>query len=221
MKNLNKYFDHTNLKPTATEDDIKRLCEEAIQYNFAAVCVNSFRVGLARECLKNSKVKVCSVVGFPLGANSTEAKVFDTKQAIKDGADEIDMVINVGALKDGKYGFVEKDIRKVVKAARGKIVKVIIECCYLTDKEKKAACIRAKKAGAHFVKTSTGFGSPPEGVPKGATIGDVKLMKEVFKGDVKAAGGIGTLKDAEAMIGAGATRIGVSASVAIMEELKK
>lgn len=221
MKNLNKYFDHTNLKPTATEDDIKKLCEEAIQYNFATVCVNSSRVKLAKECFRNSKVKVCSVVGFPLGAVSTEAKALETKQAIKDGADEIDMVINIGALKDGKYGFVEKDIRKVIKAARGKIVKVIIECCYLTDKEKKTACIRAKKAGAHFVKTSTGFGSPPEGVPKGATIEDVKLMKEVFRGDVKAAGGIGTLKQAREFIQAGATRIGASASVAIMEEFEK
>lgn len=220
MKNLNKYFDHTALKAFATEDDIKKLCEEARKYRFVSVCINSSRVKLAEELLKGSGVKVCSVVGFPLGAASTEAKAFETKQAIKDGADEIDMVINVGALKDGKYGFVGKDIREVVKAARRKIVKVIIECCYLTNKEKKTACIRAKKAGAHFVKTSTGFGSPPEGASKGATIEDVKLMKEVFGGDVKAAGGIGTLEDAKAMIRAGATRIGASASVAIMKELE-
>ncbi len=159
------------------------------------------------------------MVGFPLGANSTEAKAFETKRAVKDGADEIDMVINVGALKMGRNEFVEHDIGQVVKAARGKVVKVIIECCYLTDEEKKRACELARKAGANFVKTSTGFGTPKEG-PSGATIEDVKLMKEVFGGDVKAAGGIKNLQDVMAMIEAGATRIGASASVEIMKEFK-
>lgn len=212
MKNLNKYFDHTNLKPTATEDDIRKLCKEAMQYDFATVCINSSYVELANELLEDAYTEVCTVVGFPLGAASTEAKICETKQAIKDGADEIDMVINIGALKNKDYGFVQKDIQEVVVAANGKTVKVIIECCYLTDKEKKKACELVKKAGAHFVKTSTGFGS------SGATIKDVRLMKKAFNGDVKAAGGIRTLEDAQAMIEAGATRLGVSAGVEIMKE---
>ncbi len=166
------------------------------------------------------KVKVCSVVGFPLGAVSSKAKIFETKQAIKDGADEIDMVINVGALKDKKEDFVKDDIHGVVKAARGRIVKVIIECCYLTDEEKRRACVLAKQAGAHFVKTSTGFGKHPTGGSNGATIEDVKLMKEIFGGDVKAAGGIRTLEDTLAFIEAGAIRIGASNSVAIVEKRK-
>ncbi len=216
---LAKYFDHTILKPFAAENDIKKLCEEAKQYGFASVCINSCWLRFAKELLRKSHVKVCSVVGFPLGANSTEAKAFETKRAVKDGADEIDMVINVGALKMGRNEFVEHDIGQVVKAARGKVVKVIIECCYLTDEEKKRACELARKAGANFVKTSTGFGTPKEG-PSGATIEDVKLMKEVFGGDVKAAGGIKNLQDVMAMIEAGATRIGASASVEIMKEFK-
>jgi deoxyribose-phosphate aldolase len=218
-EDLAKYFDHTNLKPFATDADIRILCEEARKYRFATVCVNSSRVELARMLLVGSNVKVCSVVGFPLGATTTEAKVFETKQAIKEGADEIDMVINVGKLKEGLGWFVQEDIKNVVKAAEGKIVKVIIECCYLTDEEKKRACELAKKAGANFVKTSTGFGTPKEG-PNRATIKDVKLMKKAFGGDVKAAGGIKTLKDALAMIEAGATRIGTSASVEIMKEFE-
>ena len=166
------------------------------------------------------KVKVCSVVGFPLGAASSESKIFETKQAIKDGADEIDMVINIGALKDKKEDFVKNDIQGVVKAAKGRIVKVIIECCYLTDEEKRRACVLAKQAGAHFVKTSTGFGKHPTGGPNGAVIEDVKLMKEVFGGDVKAAGGIKTEEDTLAFIEAGATRIGASAGIAIVEKRK-
>ncbi len=165
-----------------------------------------------------NKVKICSVVGFPLGAASTEAKAFETEQAVNDGADEIDMVINIGTLKEGNHNFVKKDIRAVVEAAKGKTVKVIIECCYLNDKEKRTACQLAKEAGAGFVKTSTGFGNPPEGVAKGATAEDVKLMKEVFGGDVKAAGGISTAKDAQKMIAAGATRIGASKGVKLVED---
>lgn len=210
-----KYFDHTNLKPTATDNDIKRLCEEAKKYGFASVCINLCWVKLAKGLLKSTGVKVCTVVGFPLGATTTETKVFETKQAIKNGADEIDMVINVGALKYTDDDFVREDIKAVVKAAKGRIVKVIIECCYLTDEEKKRACELAKKAGANFVKTSTGFG------PSGAMVEDIRLMKEVFGGDVKAAGGIKTLEQVKQFIEAGATRLGASASVEIMEEFKE
>jgi len=210
-----KYFDHTNLKPFVTENDIKKLCEEAKKYGFASVCINPCHVKFAKDLLRKSDVKVCAVIGFPLGANSTKTKVFETKQAIKDGADEIDMVINIGALKDNKDSYVESDIRAVVRKAKGKIVKVIIECCYLTDEEKKKACKLVKKAGANFVKTSTGFGS------SGAMVEDVRLMKEVFGGDIKAAGGIKTLKDAQVMIEAGATRLGASASAEIIEEFER
>jgi len=220
-KDLAKYFDHTNLKPFATETDIKKLCKEAKKYGFFSVCVNPSYVRLAKKLLKGSDVKVCTVVGFPLGATTTETKVFETKQAIKNGTDEIDMVINIGALKNGDYNFVKKDIQKVVKAAKNKPVKVIIECCYLTDKEKEKACILTKKAGANFVKTSTGFGKSPSGGPSGATLKDVRLMKKTFGGDVKAAGGIRTLEQAIEFIKAGATRLGCSASVEIMEEFKK
>lgn len=215
MKNLAKYFDHTNLKAVATKGDIRELCREAKIYDFASVCINSSYVEFANTLLQSTNVKVCTVVGFPLGAATTKTKSFETKQAVKNGAQEIDMVINIGALKGGYVGFIEKDIQEVVKAASGKIVKVIIECCYLTNYEKKKACELAKKAGAHFIKTSTGFGIG------GATIEDVKLMKKAFGGDVKAAGGIKTLKDARAMIEAGATRLGASRTVQIIEEFKK
>ena len=218
---LAKYFDHTSLKAFVTESDIKKLCDEAKEYGFASVCINSSYVKLAKELLKGSEVKIAVVVGFPLGAVTTKTKAFEAKQAIKNGADEIDMVINVGALKDKKEDFVKNDIGAVVKAAKNRIVKVIIECCYLTDEEKRRACVLARQAGANFVKTSTGFGKNPTGGPNGATIEDVKLMKEVFGGDVKAAGGIGTLKDVKEFVEAGATRIGASASVAIMEEMKE
>jgi len=216
-----KYFDHTNLYPFAREKDIAELCDEAKKYGFASVCVNSGYVKFAKRQLKDSDIKVCTVVGFPLGAASTEAKACETRQAIKDGADEIDMVINIGALKDQQEDLIVSDIKEVIRAAEGRIVKVIIECCYLSNEEKRRACILVKKAGANFVKTSTGFGSPPEGVAKGATIEDVKLMKKVFGGDVKAAGGIRTLKDALAMIKAGASRIGCSSSVVIIEEFER
>lgn len=220
MKEIAKFIDHTNLKPDAAEIDIRNLCEEARKYDFASVCINPYYVKLAKELLKGSEVKVCTVIGFPLGATTTEIKVLETTWAIMNGADEIDMVINIGALKDGKDGLVKDEIGQVVLAAKDRIVKVILECCCLTIEEKKRACRLAKKAGAHFVKTSTGFGKHPTGGFSGATIEDVKLMKEVFGGEVKAAGGIRTLKQVREFIKAGATRIGASASVEIMKEVE-
>ncbi|WP_297510731.1 deoxyribose-phosphate aldolase [Thermococcus sp.] len=216
-----KYIDHTNLKPYATKDDIIRLCDEAIKYGFYAVCVNPYRVKLAKEYLHERKadVKVASVIGFPLGATPTEVKVFEAKKALEDGADELDMVINIGALKDGDYDYVEKDIEEVVKVAheKGAKVKVIIETCYLTEEEKVKACELAKEAGADFVKTSTGFGTG------GATVEDVRLMRKVVGPDmgVKAAGGIRTYEQALAMIKAGANRIGTSSGVRIVEGAPK
>lgn len=214
-EDISRYIDHTNLRAYATEDDIIRLCDEAKEYGFYAVCVNPYRVRLAKERLKGTDVKVASVIGFPLGATPTEVKVFEAKKALEDGADELDMVINIGALKDGDYEYVRKDIEEVVKVARekGAIVKVIIETCYLTDEEKVKACELAKEAGAHFVKTSTGFGTG------GATVEDVRLMRKVVGPEmgVKAAGGIRTYEQAVAMIEAGATRIGTSSGVKIVE----
>ncbi len=214
---LAKYIDHTNLKAYASTEEIKKLCDEAKEYGFYAVCVNPYRVKDAAEFLKGTDIKIASVVGFPLGATFTEAKVQETIMAINNGAKEIDMVINIGALKDGDYEFVEKDIREVVNAAHGAgaIVKVIIETCYLTDDEKRKACELAKNAGADFVKTSTGFGTA------GAKVEDVKLMREVVGDEmgVKAAGGIHTAEEAIEMIKAGATRIGASRSVQIVESL--
>ncbi len=212
-----KFIDHTNLKPYATKEDITRLCDEAMEYGFYAVCVNPYRVKLAKSYLEEKKanVKVASVIGFPLGATPTEVKVFEAKKALEDGADELDMVINIGALKDGNYDYVKRDIEEVVKVAheKGAKVKVIIEICYLTEEEKIKACELAKEAGAHFVKTSTGFGTG------GATVEDVKLMRKVVGPEmgVKAAGGIRTYEQAVAMINAGATRIGTSSGVKIVE----
>ncbi len=211
---LAQLIDHTNLKPEATEDDIRRLCVEAKQYQFAAVCVNPIYVPLATTLLVDSPVRVASVVGFPLGANETDTKVYETKQAIIAGADEIDMVLPVGVLKAGKHDVVLKDIGAVVQAAQGAVVKVIIEACLLTDEEKIRACQIAQEAGAHFVKTSTGFST------HGARVEDVRLMRQTV-GDalgVKAAGGIRTYEQAVAMVQAGATRLGTSGSVKIMEE---
>ncbi|WP_457752977.1 deoxyribose-phosphate aldolase [Thermococcus sp.] len=214
-----KYIDHTNLKPYATKEDIIRLCEEAKKYGFYAVCVNPYRVKLAKETLKGTDIKVASVIGFPLGATPTEVKVFEAKKALEDGADELDMVINIGALKDGDYDYVRRDIEEVVKVAheKGAIVKVIIETCYLTDEEKEIACKLAMEAGADFVKTSTGFGTG------GATVEDVKLMRRVVgdKLGVKAAGGIRTYEQALEMIKAGANRIGTSSGVKIVEGAKR
>lgn len=213
--NIAKYIDHTNLKSYATKEDIIKLCEEAKKYGFYAVCVNPYRVKLAKEHLKGTDIKVASVIGFPLGATPTEVKVFEAKKALENGADELDMVINIGALKDKDYEYVKKDIEDVTKVAheKGAIVKVIIETCYLTEEEKEIACKLAVEAGADFVKTSTGFGT------SGATIEDVKLMRKIVgeKVGVKAAGGIRTYKQAIEMIRAGANRIGTSSGVKIVE----
>ncbi|WNC15642.1 deoxyribose-phosphate aldolase [Brevibacillus brevis] len=206
------YIDHTLLKPEATEEQVMKLCVEAREYGFASVCINPSFVELAASMLQTSKAKVCTVVGFPLGANTTAIKAEETRQAIRDGAEEIDMVINIGALKSGDAKRVEDDIRAVVEAAEGKLVKVIIETCLLNREEKILACQLSEKAGAHFVKTSTGFSTG------GATAEDVALMKEVV-GDrlgVKASGGIRDLAAAQRMIDAGATRIGSSNSVVIV-----
>ena len=214
---LNRYIDHTLLKADATPEQIKKLCAEAKEYNFASVCVNSCYVPLASELLKGSDTKVCCVVGFPLGAMLSEAKAQETRLAVEAGAEEADMVINVGMAKEGNWDYIKSDIAAVVAAAHPKaIVKVIIECCLLTDEEKVSACLAAKEAGADFVKTSTGFST------HGATEKDVKLMRKTV-GDsmgVKAAGGIRTYADAIKMISAGANRLGASAGIAIMEQAK-
>jgi deoxyribose-phosphate aldolase len=213
--NLAKMIDHTLLKPDATEQEIAQLCFEARKYGFASVCVNPTWVSLCAELLKGSFVKVCTVIGFPLGATASETKAFETESAIRQGATEIDMVINIGALKARDLELVAKDIRGVVKAAhpRGAIVKVIIETVLLNDEEKTIACLLAKEAGADFVKTSTGFAGG------GATVHDVELMRKVVgpQMGVKASGGVRTFEDAESMIKAGATRIGASAGVKIIQ----
>jgi len=209
-------IDHTLLKPDATQDQIAQLCYEARKYGFASVCVNPTNVGLCTQLLKGSGIPVCTVVGFPLGATSTEVKVFEAQQAIRDGAIEVDMVINVGALKSRDYELVERDVASIARAchAGNAILKVIIEAALLTDEEKVVACQLVKVAGADFVKTSTGFG------PGGATLEDVALMRRVVGPTmgVKAAGGIRTYEDAQKMIAAGASRIGASASVKIVQE---
>lgn len=211
-----RMIDHTLLKPDATPQQIAQLCAEAREYGFAAVCVNPVHVAQAAALLAGSAVVVCSVAGFPLGANGTAAKVFETRQAIADGAREIDMVISIGHLKAGDDDHVRDDIRSVVEAAHagGALCKVIIETALLTDDEKRRACLLAVDAGADFVKTSTGFASG------GATVEDVALMRTVVgeRARVKAAGGIRTLADARAMIAAGADRIGTSSGVAIVRE---
>jgi len=219
-KKLARMIDHTLVKPNATKDDILRLCEEAKRYGFGCVCVNSFYVPLAVKLLKRTDVKVCSTVGFPSGAVLPEVKALEAKGAVEMGAHELDMVINLGALKSGDYETVKRDIETVVEAAHSNgnkvIVKVIIEAGYLTDEEKVMACQIAKEAGADFVKTATGFA-------RGATVEDVKLMRRTVGREmgVKAAGGIRTLKDALAMIEAGANRIGTSSGIAIIEEALK
>lgn len=210
---LAKMMDHTILKATATPEDVKILCEEALKINAASVCVNPFHVPMVKELLAGSEVKVCTVIGFPLGANTSEVKAFETKDAIRKGAEEVDMVINVGALLAGDTETVYQDIKAVVDAADGTLVKVIIETCYLNDEQKRTACELALKAGADFVKTSTGFGTG------GATAHDVELMRSVVgsKMKVKASGGIRTYEDAMAVVAATADRLGVSASLAILE----
>jgi deoxyribose-phosphate aldolase len=213
--NLAKYIDHTLLKPDATQQEIAQLCFEARKYGFASVCVNPTWVSLCAELLKGSPVKVCTVIGFPLGATSSETKAFETETAIRQGATEIDMVINIGALKARDLETVARDIRGVVNAAHahGILVKVIIETALLTDEEKTIASLISKEAGADFVKTSTGFAGG------GATIHDVELMRKAVGSQmgVKASGGVKTYEDAASMIKAGATRIGASAGVKIIQ----
>lgn len=233
---FNKYFDHTILKADATKAAVDAICREAVQYDFASVCVNSVWTKLVAGMLADTDVKVCTVVGFPLGAMSTVAKQFETVTAIEDGADEIDMVINVGAAKDGDWELVKEDIAQVKEvcihntAGRDVVLKVIIETCLLTDEEKKKACEVAVEAGADFVKTSTGFSTG------GATVADVELMRKTVDAKttqleketgktwnrvkVKASGGIRDYETAKAMIAAGADRLGTSATIAIVEALR-
>lgn len=211
-QSLCKRIDHTLLKPDAALPAVEQLCREAADYQFASVCVHPCRVAAATKLLQGSGVLTCTVVGFPLGSMVTNAKAFETRQAIEDGADEIDMVLAVWALKDGDTRAVLDDIRAVVEAAQKRTVKVILETCLLTHEEKRLACELAVKAGAHFVKTSTGFAGG------GATVEDIRLMRQVVGPElgVKASGGIRTQEDALAMVNAGASRIGASASVAIV-----
>jgi len=211
-RGLARSIDHTLLKPTSTRADIVRVCEEAAQHSFASVCVNSTWIGLAAQLLRGTPVMPICVVGFPLGAASTDSKAFETRRAIADGAAEIDMVINIGWLKGGDHDAVFDDIKAVVDAAQGKPVKVILETSMLEREEKIAGCVLSRAAGAAFVKTSTGFGGG------GATAEDIALMRAVVGPDmgVKASGGVRTAADARKMLAAGATRLGASASVAIV-----
>ncbi|MDD5503310.1 MAG: deoxyribose-phosphate aldolase [Candidatus Thermoplasmatota archaeon] len=213
---ISEYIDHTILKPDATTNQVKTFCSEAKEYGFASVCVNPVHAPLVARELEGTSVKTCVVVGFPLGANASSVKAYEAKTAVEQGADEVDMVINVGSLKDGDYEAVEKDIKAVVAASGKSHVKVIFETCLLTDAEKLKACELSLKAGAHFVKTSTGFGSG------GATIEDVALMRKAVGNGagVKASGGIRDYKTAMAMIEAGASRIGTSSGVKIVKEAK-
>lgn len=207
-----KYFDHTILKPDATKEDVIKICDEAKTNGFASVCVNEYYTSIVKQELEGTDVKTCVVVGFPLGAVSSEIKAFETASAVRNGADEIDMVINIGALKDKEYDYVRSDIISVRNECEGKVLKVIIETCLLTDEEKEKACQIAVAAGADFVKTSTGFSTV------GATIQDVALMKKTVenRAKVKASGGIRDCNTAQAMIEAGADRLGTSATVKIV-----
>lgn len=213
---LASMIDHTILKPEAGKEQVETICREAREYGFASVCVNSSYVPLCAELLRDTEVKVCTVIGFPLGAMSTAAKAAEARQAILDGAEELDMVIHIGMLKDGNNEYVEQDIHSVVEEARGKAaVKVIIETCLLSEEEKIRACMLAKKAGADYVKTSTGFSTG------GATAEDIALMKKTVGKDmkVKASGGIRTREKAEEMRKAGADRIGTSSGIRIVEAM--
>ncbi|QNU66965.1 deoxyribose-phosphate aldolase [Ruminiclostridium herbifermentans] len=215
MMKIAGLIDHTALKPDTTREQIILLCKEAIEYKFASVCVNPCYVKLCSELLKDYSIKVCTVIGFPLGATTTATKVAEAEEAVKNGATEVDMVINVGAIKSGDYDFVRSDIAAVVQAVEGKaLVKVILETCLLTEDEKVQSCIICKEVGADFVKTSTGFSTG------GATVEDIKLMRSIVKPNlgVKASGGIRDYKTAKAMVDAGASRIGASASIAIVSE---
>ncbi len=210
--NLNKYIDHTLLKPESTKEQIKKLCEEAKEYDFKSVCVNPTQVSYAKELLSGSDVLVCTVIGFPLGANTSKVKAFETEDAILNGADEIDMVVNIGAIKDGNFDLVKKDIEAVVNSSNDKLVKVIIETCLLTDEEKRKLCKIVIEAGADFIKTSTGFST------SGATKEDISLFKEEVKSKIgiKASGGVRNIEDAKTMIDCGATRLGTSGGVQII-----
>jgi len=210
--NLNNYIDHTLLKATATKAAIKQLCKEAIEYQFFSVCVNGCNVKTASKLVKKTPVSVCAVIGFPLGAMTTKAKVFEAKDAIKNGADEIDVVLNIGFLKSKQYRAVYKDIKSIKKAIGKKVLKVILETCYLDKSEIKKACELSVKAGADYVKTSTGFGT------KGATIEDVQIMIDavVGKAKIKASGGIKDAETAQKFINLGVHRLGVSAGIAIV-----
>lgn len=210
--NLAKYIDHTILKAVASKQDVTKLCAEASEYGFASVCVNPFWVSFCADLLKGSGVKVCTVIGFPLGANTSRVKAFEAEQAIKEGADEVDMVINIGALKSGMLDVVKADIAAVREASKGKTLKVIIETSYLTEEEKKTVCKICAECGVDFVKTSTGFSDA------GAKAEDVKLMAEASGLAVKASGGIRSKEDALKMIEAGASRLGTSSGVKIVAD---
>jgi deoxyribose-phosphate aldolase len=210
---IEQYIDHTLLKQQASEEEIIKICTEAKEYGFASVCANAYYTSIVSKELKGSNVKTCIVVGFPLGATTKEVKAFEAKQAIENGAQEIDMVVNVGAIKSKKYDVVKEDIKAVVEASKGRaLVKVILETCLLTDEEKVKVCVICKEANADFVKTSTGFSTG------GATVHDIKLMRETVGPNmgVKAAGAVRTAEDAKAVIEAGASRIGASSSIAIV-----
>ena len=217
MNKLNKYIDHTNLKPAATRADIEKLCAEAREWDFASVCVNPCNISLCKELLDGSDVMTCTVIGFPLGQNTTAVKVAETEDAYAKGCDEFDMVINVGKLKDGDTDYVKNEISAVVAAAKGRTVKVIIETGLLTDEEKATATRLTCEAGAHFVKTCTGVSA---GV---ATVADVTIMKANLSGNtvIKASAGIRTYEDTVALIEAGASRIGTSAGIAIVKDAAK
>lgn len=217
MTELNKYIDHTNLSPSATSKDIDKLIQEAIKYDFKSVCIAPSYVKYAKEALKNSDVLVCTVIGFPLGYNATSVKVYETKIAVEHGADEIDMVINVGRFKDGQYEYVLNEIKAIKEACNGKTLKVIVETALLTKVELIKITELVMQSGADFIKTSTGFSY------RGASFEDIQIMKETC-GDkllIKASGGIKNLADAQEMIRLGANRLGMSKSVPVMEELFK
>lgn len=212
--NYNKMIDHTVLKADTPLETIKRICDEAMEYGFASVCINPCHVAYCADYLKDSDVNVCTVIGFPLGANTSAVKAFETKDAIANGADEIDMVMNIGALKDKNYDLVRDDVKAVVEAAHGTLVKVILETCLLTEDEIKKACELCVEAKADYVKTSTGFST------RGATIEDVRIMKEAVHGKakVKAAGGVRTPEDMVKIVAAGADRIGTSAGCSLVKK---
>ena len=212
--NYNKMIDHTVLKADTPIETVKRICDEAIEYGFASVCINPCHVAYCADYLKDSDVNVCTVIGFPLGANTSAVKAFETKDAIANGADEIDMVMNIGALKDKNYDLVRDDVKAVVEAANGTLVKVILETCLLTEDEIKKACELCVEAKADYVKTSTGFST------RGATIEDVQIMKAAVQGKakVKAAGGVRTHEDMVKIVEAGADRIGTSAGCSLVEK---